>query len=372
MAGKDYYKILGVEKGASKEEIKKAYKKLAKKYHPDLNKDENSQEKFKEINEAASVLGDDKKRQQYDQLGSESFKQGGGPGGFGGASGFDFSGFGGEGMGMEDLFDMFFGGGGRRRASRRKAQDLRYDLELTLEEAAFGKEETIKLRKRNTCIVCNGTGGEDLETCTDCHGTGYTRVIQRTPFGSFQSTSTCKKCSGTGKIIKKPYKNCDGDGYTTDEKTLKIIIPAGVESGSRLRVTGEGDAGDRGQEPGDLFIFIHVKEHKFFQREGDDINIEIPISFVQATFGDEIQVPTLKGKAKLKIPVGTQPGTILRMKGKGIKSTHGYGIGDQNVMVNVEVPTKLTTKQKEALERYGKTMGDKAKPHENFLKKIFG
>lgn len=370
MAKKDYYQILGVEKNASKEEIKKAYKKLAKKYHPDLNKEEDAQDKFKEISEAASVLGDDQKRQQYDQFGSDAFKQGGNQGGFSGASGFDFSGFSGEGMGMDDLFEMFFGGG--RRGSVRKGSDLRYDIELNLEEAAFGVEKTVKVKKRNVCADCEGSGGEETQTCTDCHGTGYKRVLKRTPFGAFQSNSTCSDCGGTGKKIVKECKKCGGDGYLLSEKTMKITIPQGIEDGSRLRVSGEGDAGERGQQPGDLFLFIHVKEHEFFQRDGNDINIEIPISFAQATFGDEINVPTLKGKTKLKIPKGTQPGTILRMKGKGIPYSRGYGVGDQNVVVNVEVPKKLTLKQKEALEKYAKTMGDKSKPHESFIEKIFG
>lgn len=371
---KDYYKILGIEKGASKEEIKKAYKKLAKKYHPDLNKDADAQEKFKEVNEAASVLGNDEKRQQYDQFGSDSFKQGQGQGrGFSGFNQQDFSGFGGfaGGFDFEDIFETFFGGGARRSQQRRGA-DLRYDMEITLEEAAFGIKKQIKVQKRNKCKKCDGTGGENSETCTTCHGTGRIRTIKRTPFGAFQSQGPCETCEATGKIIKNPCSACDGDGYVENEKKIEIEIPKGVEDGMRLRVTGEGDAGRRGQQPGDLYVNIFVKEHEFFERDGNNINIEVPISYMQAVFGDNIEVPTLDGKAKLKIPKGTQSGTVFRMAGKGIERMHGYGSGDQNVLVTVDVPTKLSGKQKEALEKFGKTIGDKAKPQKSLLEKIFG
>lgn len=373
--GKDYYKILGVKKGASKEEIKKAYKKMAKKYHPDLNKEPDAQEKFKEINEAASILGDDQKRQQYDQFGSDAFKHGGRPGGAGGFGGFDFSGFGGGSQGgsfdFEDIFDAFFGGGGRAARREQRGSNLRFDMEIDLEEAAFGAKKKIKVIKRNTCKDCGGTGGK-TETCTDCHGTGYVRTVKRTPFGAFQSTGPCGSCNGTGKTITEECKTCAGDGYIEGEKEIKVDIPKGIEDGMRLRVEGEGDAGVRGQKPGDLYIYIHVRKHDFFERQGNDINVEIPISYMQAVFGDNIEVPTLGGKAKLKIPGGTQSGTVFRMAGKGIPNLRGYGAGDQNVLVTVDVPKKLNKKQKEALEKYGKLIGDHAKPQKGFFEKIFG
>ena len=368
---KDYYKTLGVEKNASKEEIKKAYKKLAKQFHPDLNKAEDAQEKFKEINEAASVLGDDQKRKQYDQFGSDAFKHGGNQG----FSGFDTSGFSGFGGGVDfdDIFDMFFGGGGgQRRRPRSRGADLRYDLTLDLEEAAFGTEKTINVRKRIKCTYCSGLGGKDTETCSTCNGTGHVRTIRRTPFGAFQTSGPCDECDGTGEIIKNICKHCDGNGYVSGEKTIKVQVPKGVEDGSRLRIIGEGDAGRRGQEPGDLYIFLNVREHEFFEREGNDINIEMPISYMQAVFGDDIEVPTLKGKAKLKIPEGIQSETVLKMRGKGIPYTDGLGSGDQNVKVTVEVPKKLNAKQKETLKKFGKEMGDKAQPQKGFFDKIFG
>lgn len=368
--GKDYYKILGVEKGATKEEIKKAYKKMAKKYHPDLNKEKDAQEKFKEINEAASILGDDQKRQQYDQFGSDTFKQGGGQGGFGGAGGFDFSGFG-QGGGFEDIFDAFFGGGGRATRREQRGSNLRFDMEISLEDAAFGTSKKIKVKKRNICDACNGTGG-DTETCRDCHGTGYVRTVKRTPFGAFQSTGPCGTCGGSGKIIVTACKKCGGDGYIEGDKEIKVDIPKGIEDGMRLRVENEGDAGERGQQPGDLFIYIHIRKHDFFERNGNDVDVEIPISYMQAVFGDSIEVPTLGGKAKLKIPAGTQSGTVFRMAGKGIPYLRGFGTGDQNVLVTVDVPKKLNKKQKEALEKYGKLMGDHAKPQKGFFEKIFG
>lgn len=366
---KDYYKILGVEKNASKEDIKKAYKQLAKKYHPDINKDPDAQEKFKEINEAASVLGDETKRKQYDQFGSDAFKQGGFDRGFSGFS--DFSGFGAGDFDFDDVFEMFFGGGSRRRA-RNKGSDLRFDLELELEEAAFGTDKEIQVRKRNVCPDCDGKGGKELDTCGVCRGTGYQRTVKKTPFGAFQTTTACEECEGTGKIVKEPCETCEGAGYVVSEKKIKIKIPQGVENGMRVRIVGEGDAGTRGQEPGDLYVFIHVLEHEFFEREGNDIFIEIPISYTQAVFGDEIEVPTLKGKTKIKIPAGTQSETTLKMKGKGIPFTDGLGAGDQNVRVTVEVPKHLNKKQEETLKKYAEQMGDSARPQKSFLKKIFG
>ncbi len=363
---KDYYELLGVSKDASKEEIKKAYKKLAKKYHPDINKEEGAEQKFKEISEAASVLGDDEKRRQYDQMGHDAFQQGSqGGSGFEGFGDFDF----GSGFDMDDIFDAIFGGGRRRRS---KGSDLRVDLTITLEEAAFGVEKEVSITKKNPCGKCNGTGGEELETCSTCAGQGVVRMVRRTPFGAFQSTGPCQECEGSGKKIKKPCDECSGKGYIVGESKVKVDIPAGVESGNRLRLQGYGEAASRSKASGDLYVFINVKKHDYFERHGDDIILEAPISFVQAVFGDEIEVPTLDGKAKLKIPSGTQPGTKFRMKNKGIQNINGFGRGDQHVIVNVEVPKKLSKAQKDALEDFKKASGETVKPQKNFFRKFFG
>ncbi|MFP4568119.1 MAG: molecular chaperone DnaJ [Candidatus Woesearchaeota archaeon] len=368
---KDYYKTLGIEKTATKEDIKKAYKTLAKKYHPDLNKEPEAQDKFKEINEAASILGDDEKRRMYDQYGDSAFKHGGnsgGPGFSGFEGGFDFSG----GFDFEDIFEMFFGGNPRNRSrGKTKGHDLRYDLEISLEEAAFGIEKNIKLKKKNTCADCQGLGGHDFKTCTECSGAGQVRVTKKTPFGAFQTVSTCQTCSGLGKIPTKICSTCKGQGHTYGEKTIKIKTPQGLDSGSRIRVTGEGEPGGPGIEPGDLYLFIKVKPNEYFERQGNDLHIEVPLSYTQAVFGDTIEIPTLKGRAKIKVPQGTQPNTIIKMKGKGIPYTDGYGAGDQNVHITIDVPRKLTKKQEDILQRYAEAVGDDAKPQKSFFKKIF-
>ncbi len=364
---KDYYEILGVSKDASKEEIKKAYKKLAKKYHPDLNKeDPDAAEKFKEVNEAASVLGDDDKRRHYDQFGTSdsSFQQD--------FSGSDFSDFMSS-FDFDSIFDNFFNGGGffgglggRRRSGRSvgRGSDLRFDLELTLEEAAFGVKKTIKLNKLERCPGCNGTGAasdSDVKTCSRCKGTGQLNEQRRTPFGVFITTGTCDVCGGTGKEIKNKCKECHGTGNVEKSKNMKVEIPAGVDSGNRLRVEGEGEAGTRGGPNGDLYVVIHVRSHDTFERKGNDIAMGTKISFAQAALGTEISVPTLDGKAKLKIPEGTQPGTIFRIKNKGITNLNGYGNGDQYVRVDVEVPSKLTKRQRELLEEFDSTAPKKKK-----------
>lgn len=361
--GKDYYKTLGVEKGATKEEIKKAYKKLAKKYHPDLNKEAGAAEKFKEINEAAAVLGDEKKRAHYDQFGTA---EGFGPQGAGGFGGFDFSDFmrGAEGFGFDfdSIFDSFFGGGrGRGRRYARGGADLRFDLEITLEEAAKGTKKTIILPKMVACTKCNGTGAEGESgrvTCPDCDGTGMFRRTQRTPFGMFQTQTPCRTCRGEGTIIKDPCTNCKGSGRISKNEKIEIKIPAGVDDGSRLRVQGQGEAGEQNAPPGDLYVVTHIEEHPTFERDGNDIYVEVPISFYTAVMGGEIEVPTLEGKTKLKIPAGTQTNIIFRIKGAGIPDIHGYGKGNENVRVIVQVPKKLSKKEKEALEAFAVASGE--------------
>jgi len=349
MSKKDYYNVLGVKKGASKEEIKKAYKKLAKKYHPDVNKtDDGAADRFKEINEAASVLGDDKKREQYDRFGTAD------PG-FGGqgAHGFDFG----------DIFDTFFGGGGSsfggRRRSRRGA-DLQYDMEIDLEEAAFGATKHIIIPKLETCDKCKGTGAKSessIKTCDQCRGSGKVTRQQRTPFGIFQTTTTCRRCNGSGKMIKDFCPLCDGQGRVKKSRKIEIKIPKGVTNGSRLRISGEGEAGEAGSQSGDLYIVLHIRPHDIFDRSGNDLYTQAKISFVLAALGGEIEAPTIEGKnAIIKIPAGTQPGTIFRLSGKGMPSLHGYGTGDLKVKVDIEVPKKLGKKQKELLKEFDKDM----------------
>lgn len=358
--GKDYYEILGLGKEATKEEIKKAYKKLAKKYHPDINKDPSAADKFKEINEAAAVLGDDEKRKRYDQFGSADA-------GFQGFSGFDssdfFSGF--ESFDFGDIFDQFFGGARRgRRGGPARGSDLRYDMEITLEDAAFGTEKNIVIPKLETCEKCEGTGAKsksDIKTCPECNGSGVVRNTRRTPFGVFATTTRCSRCRGQGKIVKEFCDFCDGAGRVEKNKKIEVTIPAGVDDGSKLRITGGGEAGEQGGPSGDLYIVIHVKDHDTFKRDGKNIHLTVSISFTQAALGDEIEVPTLTGKAKLKIPVGTQPGTVFRMRGKGIKSLRGFGTGDEMVLVDVEVPKKLNKKQKELVQKLHEEFGGKVK-----------
>lgn len=372
---KDYYDVLGVPKNASKEEIKKAYKKLAKKFHPDINKEANATEKFKEINEAASVLGDDQKRAQYDQFGNaDDFKQASGYSGFDPRDFRDF----GEDFDFGDIFDMFFGGGqgnfSRRGRNNYRGSDLRFDLNIDLEDVASGVEKTIMLDRLSKCEKCEGNGAEDendIVICGACKGSGRVTKSRRTPFGIFQTTAACDSCNGEGKIVKSPCKVCKGKGTLQKEAKIKINIPPGVEDGTRLRVTGEGDSGTRGFGPGDLYVVIHVRQHKLFVRDGDDLYMETPISFTQAVLGDTIEVPTIEGTTKVKIPPGTQSHTIFRLKGYGITHLNRYGKGDQNVRVIVQIPETITKKQRDLLEKFASESGDDAEPSKGFFKKIF-
>ena len=379
MAKRDYYDVLGVSKTANADELKKAYRKLALKYHPDRNKgNAEAEEKFKEVNEAYSVLSDETKRSQYDQLGPDAFEQaqqGGGPGGnpFGGG----FGGF--SGSGMEDIFDMFFGGQGGRsgRASNagpQRGADLRFDLEITFEEAAFGIEKEINLYRDEACDHCHGTGaepGSKVETCPECHGSGYVRFTQNTMFGQMVNERPCSKCHGEGKIVSQPCKECRGKGTVKKNKHLKVKIPAGVDNGSRLRVAGEGEAGAKGGPSGDMYVNLYVKPHKFDERDVTTVLCAVPINIVQATLGAEIKVPTLDGQVTMKVPEGTQPGKVLRLKGKGIPSLRGGLRGDQLVRIKVVVPTKLSDKQKDALRAFETISKDNINPEEkSFLNKI--
>ncbi|MFD0768059.1 molecular chaperone DnaJ [Bacillus sp. CGMCC 1.60114] len=349
MSKRDYYEVLGVSKSASKDEIKKAYRRLAKKYHPDVSTEENAIEKFKEVQEAYEVLSDDSKRAQYDQFGHADPNQG-----FGGFGGGDFGG----GFGFEDIFSSFFGGGGGRRRdpnAPRQGADLQYQVSLNFEESISGKEMDIEIPVEDPCDTCNGSGakpGTSKETCKLCSGTGQVSVEQNTPFGRIVNRQACRQCSGTGQIIKDKCTTCHGSGKVRKRKKINVKIPAGIDNGQQIRVTGKGEAGINGGPAGDLYVVVRVKDHEFFHREGDDIICEMPLTFAQAALGDEVEVPTVHGKVKLKIPAGTQTGTEFRLKGKGAPNVRGYGQGDQYVVVRVVTPTKLTSHQKELLRDF--------------------
>ncbi len=373
MAKRDVYEILGLDRNTSQAEVKKAYRKMAMKYHPDRNPDDQTAaEKFKEANEAYEILSDPEKRKRYDQFGYEGVS-GQGPGGFGGAGGF--------GGGFEDIFgdifDMFGGGGGfssSRRRGPRKGADLKYEMTITFEEAVFGAEKTIKVNKMDTCDTCHGSGaepGSDTKACPHCNGTGEVRFAQRTPLGQILNVRPCDHCHGEGKIVENPCKTCGGSGKTKKEKKLKVNIPAGVDNGSMVSLTGEGSPGDKGGPPGDLYVMFTVKPHSIFVREGQHIMCDIPITFVQAALGDTIDVPTLEGEVKHKIPEGTQSGTVFRMKGKGVPSPRGLGKGDQYVKVIVEVPKNLSDKQKELLKEFAAEGSDSShEQRKSFFEKV--
>ena len=352
MAKKDYYEVLGVSKTASEDEIKKAYRKLARKYHPDVNPDDESAEaKFKEVSEAYEVLANPEKKSTYDQYGHAGMD----PNSFGGFGGGDFGGF-------SDIFDVFFGGGGpgRSRTHRgpTRGNDLRYDLIIDFEEAAFGTEKTISLSRYENCEKCGGSGakeGTEAKTCETCGGTGQVAQTQRTAFGQFQTVKPCPTCGGEGTIIEEKCPACKGEGKVRKTKKLEVKIPAGVDTGSRLRMSGEGEAGDLGGPNGDLYIYISVRPHEYFIRQGNDIILEYPLNIVQASVGTEVEVPTLEGTIKLKIPEGTQSGTVFRLKGKGITSIKGYSKGDQHVQVKVIIPKNLTSEQKDTLKKLEKS-----------------
>ncbi len=360
MNKRDYYEILGVPRNASESEIRKAYRKLARKYHPDANPDDpNAEEKFKEVNEAYEVLSDPEKRSRYDQFGHAGTQTGFDPGGFGG---FGEGGFGGFGTGFDDIFDMFFGGmsSGQRAQTRRgpeRGNDLRFDLEITFEEAAFGTEKEIRVPRTEKCPTCDGTGarpGTTPSACTACGGTGQVRTTQRTPFGQFVNIRTCERCGGEGWVIESPCPECGGNGRVRRTRKIKVKIPAGVDDGSRLRIGGGGEAGIRGGPPGDLYVFVTVKPHPLFERQGHNILSEVEVGLAQAALGTEIEIPTLGGKAELKIPEGTQHGTTFRLRGKGIPHLRGGGRGDHYVKVKVKTPTKLSKKEKELLREFAR------------------
>lgn len=354
---RDYYEVLGVEKTASEDEIKSAYRKLAKKYHPDLNPgNAEAEAKFKEVNEAYGVLSDADKRAKYDQYGTADPQAGFGGGGFsGGFGGFGSGGFSG---GFEDIFENIFGGfTGSRRSNNAPEQgrDLRVDMELTFEEAAFGAKKEINLTREESCDECGGSGaakGTTAEVCQACHGSGQVRTTQNTVFGSFSSTQQCTACHGTGRIIRTPCKKCGGKGRIRRARRISINVPAGIDNGQAITLRGEGEQGKRGGAAGDLYVYFSVKPHKLFKRRGNDIYLEVAVSFANAALGAEITVPTLEDNIKYKIPEGTQPGTVFRIRGKGIKRLGGNDRGDMYITVGVEIPRRLSSKQKELLRAF--------------------
>jgi molecular chaperone DnaJ len=358
---RDYYEVLGVARGASEDEIKKAFRKLAMKYHPDKNPDNKEAEaKFKEINEAYEVLSDSEKRNLYDQFGHAGVNQN--TGGYGGAGGFgDFGGF-------EDILNEMFGGGfgGFRSSGRRsgpaKGADLRVDLTLTFVEAAFGVEKTIEFYRTEECHTCGGTGaeaGSNVSTCAQCGGSGEVKYAQRSLFGETISVRPCSACGGSGKTIDKPCHTCKGKGKVKKKRTIDIKIPAGVSGGNQMTLRDEGDLGSKGGPRGDVYVVLKVLNHDLFKRDGNDIFCDIEITYTQAVLGDEIIVPTLDGKVSYKIPEGTPSGKTFRLKGKGVPVLNGYGRGDQYVRVIVKIPSKLNEKQREALKAYAQAMGEK-------------
>jgi len=362
---RDYYEVLGVQKGASDDEIKKAYRSLAKKYHPDLNPDnKEAEEKFKEVNEAYEVLSDPSKKERYDQFGHAGVDPSYQGGGFGG--GFSGGGFSG-GFGMEDIFDSIFGGGmfGGGRASNanaaRRGQDIQQNVTISFMEACNGVNTDITIERLEKCAECEGSGcaaGTHPETCPECHGSGQVRVQQRTPFGVISTAKTCSRCNGKGKIINNPCSKCGGYGRSRISKKLNVSIPAGINDGQAIRLSGQGSSGVNGGPSGDVILTVSVRPDPIFVRDDYDIHVDIPITFAQAALGDEITVPTIDGKVKYNIAEGTQTGTVFRLRGKGVKKLNSSSRGDQYVKVYVEVPSKLNKKQKDALKAFEETLED--------------
>ena len=361
----DYYETLGISKGASQDEIKKAYRSMAKKYHPDMNPgNQEAEQKFKEVNEAYAVLSDEEKKAKYDQFGHAAFEQGGGGAGYGGGFG-DFGGF-----DMNDIFSSIFGGGARG-ASRANApqdgDDIVVRVSISFEEAAFGCKEEISFPKIQKCDDCSGTGaqkGSSPEKCSRCGGRGTITVQQRTIFGMTQSTRACPDCGGTGKIIKEPCKNCKGKGLVRITKKLSVSIPAGIDDGQRVVLRSQGHEGKNGGYPGDLIIQVTVRPHSVFERDGYDLYCDVPITFYEAALGATIKIPTLEGDADIEIPEGTQTGTVFTVKGKGIQMVNSKNKGNLYVKVVVETPKGLNSEQKKIMEQFAKSCGEK-----NFAKK---
>ena len=374
MAKRDFYEVLGVNKSASKDEIKSAYRKLAKKYHPDINKEPGAEEKFKEVQEAWDVLGDDKKRQMYDQFGMAAFEQGASTGGAGNPFG---AGFGSQGFGdinLGDIFNSFFGGG---RSSRRtnvgpqKGEDVLQRIRVQFMDAILGKKVLVPVEYDEPCKTCGGTGAKSpsaIKTCPKCGGRGYVNVQSRSIFGMMETQQVCPDCRGSGKIITDKCPDCQGRGYTHIKRDMEVNIPAGINQGQQIVVRGKGGHGINGGPSGDLYLEIVLVPHPNFKRDGNDIHIDIPISFVDATLGKKIDVPTVYGTCEVDIPAGTQPNQILRLKGRGIKDMRKGTPGDEYIHVQIKTPTKLSREQKKLLEEYQKTEGKEDSIFDKFIK----
>jgi molecular chaperone DnaJ len=372
-SSKSYYDVLGVSKDADEKEIKSAFRKLAKQYHPDVNKEEGAEAKFKEIGEAYAVLGDAEKRRQYDQFGHEAFTQGASQGGFGGGFG-GFGGFNAEDIDLSSIFgDLFgggmFGGGSRRNANRpRKGEDSLVRVNLTFDEAVFGCKKTIEIDLDTECEECNGKGGSGETTCSTCGGRGRVVSQQRTPFGVFQSESTCPDCGGRGKTYKNTCKECRGNGHVIKKKEIEVTVPEGVDTGHQLRISGKGAAGYNGGPNGDIYIEFRVKEHPLFERKGNDIYVDVPITITDAVLGCKKEVPTLTGTVVLDIDSGSQSGDQLRLRGKGVKDPTSSKKGDMYVVLDVIIPDKLDRKQKELFKELAKTDLEIGSEFKNFKK----
>lgn len=349
----DYYDTLGVSRDASQEDIKKAYRRLARKYHPDVSSESDAEERFKEVNGAYEVLSDPERRSMYDQFGTDS------PQGFGG---FDFG-------GGRDPFDIFaevfgnmggFGGFGQTRSGVRRGNDVRTVLDLTFEEAVFGAEKEVDVRRQETCPTCKGTRAEpgtSPERCPECDGSGQVRRVQRTFLGSFVNITTCPRCEGQGTVVAQPCHECNGSGRVFKHRRISVSIPAGVDDGITMRLAGQGEPGERGGPAGNLYITLNVKPHPYFKRHNNDVLLEMQINVAQAALGDAVKVPTLEGERQITIPAGTQSGAIFRLRGLGIPHLRGNGRGDQKIMVQVAVPTKLSSEQKELFQKLASTLG---------------
>ncbi|GAB5491539.1 MAG: molecular chaperone DnaJ [Phototrophicaceae bacterium] len=363
---RDFYDVLGVAKNASKDEVKKAFRGLARKYHPDVSTEPDAETKFKEINEAYEVLGDDEKRQRYDRFGHAGVQ---GAGGFNNAGAAGFGGF-------EDIFEDFFSsfvgrqGGGRRGPQR--GADIRVDVTIDFAEAAFGIEKEIDYHRLEGCDVCDGSGareGSKPKTCPECNGQGEVRQVRQTFVGSVVRVAACPRCGGKGEIVENPCMNCDGSGRKRKKATVSVPIPGGVSDGLRMKIPNEGDVGESAAYPGDLYVVIHVNEHEYFKRRDSDVILDLPLNVAQATLGDKINVPTLDGDVEMSIPAGTQTGKVFRLRGKGVPRLRSDGSsssrGDQLVYINVEVPSKLTDRQRELFEELATTMDSQIQPQAN-------
>ena len=376
-ANKDYYEILGVDKNASEDEIKSAFRKMAKKYHPDVNKTPEAEAKFKEIGEAYSVLGDAEKRRQYDQFGHEAYTQGASQGGFGGGGFGGFGGFNAEDIDLSGIFDDLFGGGmfggsSRRRNTNRptKGEDILVKVKLSFEEAVFGCKKTIDVNLDSECDTCNGKGGEGEETCRTCGGRGRVVSQQRTMFGVFQSETVCPDCNGKGKTYKTTCKDCHGTGHVNKNKSIEITVPEGVDNGHQLRISGKGGAGRNGGSNGDIYLEFIVEKHPLFERKGNDIYVDVPLTITEAVLGCKKEVPTLTGTVILDVDPGSQAGDQLRLKGKGVKDPAGSKKGDMYVVLDVIIPNKLDRKQKELFKELAETdleIGSEFKNYKKYL-----